>query len=76
MPNPIWWSEALVGGLLAVSGRQLDLLHAGEDAASSLGMNVRRFRTWQLVAVSLLAGVAVATAGGIGFHRIADPAPH
>lgn len=63
----------VVGSLLMASGRRLDLLHTGDDGAAALGMNVRRFRVWQLLGVSLLAGVAVAVAGGIGFIGLLIP---
>lgn len=63
----------VVGSLLLASGRRLDLLHTGDDGAAALGMNVRRFRVWQLLGVSLLAGLAVAVAGGIGFIGLLIP---
>lgn len=66
-------SLLIVGNLLFLGGRQLDLLYAGDDGATALGMNVVRFRVWILLAVSLLAGTSVAVAGGIGFIGLLIP---
>ncbi|MGJ3507588.1 FecCD family ABC transporter permease [Enemella sp. A6] len=63
----------VVGSLLLLAGRQLDLLHAGEDGAAALGLPVHRFRILILLAVSLLAGTSVAVAGGIGFIGLLIP---
>lgn len=63
----------VVAAALLLGGRRLDLLHAGEDGARALGMNVTGFRVAILLAVSLLAGVSVALAGGIGFVGLLVP---
>lgn len=63
----------VVGVLLVLAGRQLDLLHAGEDGAAALGLPVHHFRILILLAVSLLAGTSVAVAGGIGFVGLLVP---
>lgn len=71
------WAPAValvgVGTVMIASGRRMDLLHTGEDGATALGLNVRRFRLWHLLGVSLLAGVSVSVAGGIGFVGLLVP---
>nr|WP_235686895.1 iron ABC transporter permease [Tomitella gaofuii] len=63
----------LVGGGVMASGRWLNLLHAGDDGAAALGMNVRRFRLLVLLAVSLLTAAAVSVSGAIGFVGLLVP---
>ncbi|MER7013962.1 iron ABC transporter permease [Saccharopolyspora sp. NPDC000359] len=62
-------------GLVAAgaSGRWMNVLHSGDDAAASLGINARVFRTCCLLAISLLAGTAVSVAGGIVFVGLLVP---
>ncbi|MBB3066044.1 FecCD family ABC transporter permease [Limibacillus halophilus] len=64
----------LVGWLLLLStGRSLDALTLGEDAAASLGVDVARLR-WRLVGGTALAvGAATAVAGAIGFVGLVVP---
>ncbi|MFD4183477.1 FecCD family ABC transporter permease, partial [Rhodococcus sp. NPDC058514] len=64
---------AVVGTVAGFSARRLNLLHAGDDGATALGMNVRRFRVLTLLGVSVLAGAAVAVSGGIGFVGLLVP---
>jgi len=52
---------------LAWRGRSVDRLMLGADAAWLLGEPVRRLRLELLVAASLAVGLAVSTAGAIGF---------
>ena len=54
-------------GWLAARSRSLDRLMLGADAAWLLGEPVRRLRLELLVAASLAVGLAVSTAGAIGF---------
>ena len=63
----------LVGVGCTISGRWMNLLHAGDDGAAALGMNVRRFRIVVLLAVSLLTASAVAVSGTIGFIGLLIP---
>lgn len=64
----------LVGTLLAFAlAPRLDLLALGDDRAASLGVAVRPVRLGSLIAVVLLAGSAVATAGPIAFIGLASP---
>ncbi|GAB3763837.1 FecCD family ABC transporter permease [Microlunatus parietis] len=63
----------LLGIGVIMAGRRLDLLHAGDEAAAALGMNVPRFRALTLLAVSVLAAVSVSVAGPIGFIGLLVP---
>lgn len=63
----------IVGLLTALSARSLNALLVGDDAASSLGINVNRLRSSILVAAALLTGSVVAVAGGIGFVGLIIP---
>jgi len=58
--------------LLAMS-RDLHLLAVDEDAAATLGVNVRRCELSIYVISSLLIGVTVATGGSIGFVGLIVP---
>jgi len=59
---------AAAGAVLAlVSGRMLDVLALGDDAARGLGLNVPLARALCAVAVVLLAGAATSLAGPIVF---------
>lgn len=58
----LWWRR-----------RSIDRLLLGSEAASLLGEPVRRLRYELLVAASLAAGLAVATAGAIGFVGLVVP---
>ncbi len=53
--------------------RSFDRLMLGSEAAALLGEPVRRLRYELLVAASLAAGLAVATAGAIGFVGLVVP---
>ncbi|HEX2864250.1 MAG TPA: iron ABC transporter permease [Deinococcales bacterium] len=54
--------------LLALfSGRVLNLLQLGDDVAGNLGLNPRAARTGLSVLAAVLTGVAVGTAGLLGF---------
>jgi iron complex transport system permease protein len=65
----------VVAGLavLLVQWRPLNALLAGEDAATSLGINVPRFRGELFVLTSLLVGVLVAVSGAIAFVGLIVP---
>ncbi|MEV6234831.1 iron ABC transporter permease [Saccharopolyspora shandongensis] len=68
-------AAVLVIGLIAAvaAGRWMNVLHGGDDAAAALGLNGRVFRMACLVGISLLAGTAVAVAGGIVFVGLLVP---
>lgn len=59
--------------LLASSGRGLDALTLGEEAATSLGIDVGHLRIRVIVGVALSAGAATAAAGAIGFVGLVAP---
>lgn len=58
--------------LLAVS-RPLNLLYVGEEAATTLGLDVHRFRAAVFVLVALMVGAMVAVSGAIGFVGLIMP---
>lgn len=60
-------------GVLLFYGRQLNALVTGEEQATALGINVRNLRILLLVLSSLLIGVLIAAAGGIGFVGLIVP---
>lgn len=59
-------------GLLLLA-RRLDVLALGDDAASSLGVGVRRLRVGAVILAVLLAAAAVTLAGPIGFVGLCAP---
>lgn len=71
------WAPAVViivlTAMVIATGRWLNLLHAGDDGAAAMGMNVRRFRLLILLAVSVLTAAAVAVSGTIGFVGLLIP---
>ena len=60
-------------GWLLVRARPLNALLMGDEAAASLGVDLRRFRTELLVVSSLLVAVVVAVSGSIGFVGLMIP---
>ncbi|MFI2222970.1 MULTISPECIES: FecCD family ABC transporter permease [Streptomyces] len=60
-------------GTLMVQARNLNLLLAGEEAATTMGLDVARFRARMFVLLSLVTGVLVAAAGPIGFVGLMLP---
>jgi len=65
---------ALIGLTIAlVMVKPLNALLLGDDYARSLGLNVRRARTWIIVSASILAGVSTAFCGPIWFIGVAVP---
>ena len=62
---------ATVGG--AALGRHLNVLARGATQAASVGLDVRRFQVLLFVLSSVLTGVAVSTAGSIGFVGLVTP---
>ena len=64
----------LVGGaLLLTSGRGLDALSLGEEAAQTLGIDLTRLRLAVILGTALVVGAAVAVAGSIGFVGLVVP---
>ena len=60
-------------GILYASRRGLSALTLGEDAASSLGVNLRKQRILVVLGAGLATGASVALAGAIGFVGIVAP---
>jgi iron complex transport system permease protein len=58
---------------LVLQGRSLNALAMGAEPAASLGVDVRRIRRNLFVVTSLMAGVAVAVSGIIGFVGLVVP---
>ena len=59
--------------LLLLTGRALDALTLGEDAARSLGVNLERLRLLLIGGTALAVGTSVAVAGAIGFVGLVIP---
>ncbi|WP_313137276.1 FecCD family ABC transporter permease [Paracoccus jeotgali] len=59
--------------LLAGTGRGLDALTLGEDAAASLGVGLRGLRLRVVLGVAAMVGGATAVAGAIGFVGLVVP---
>lgn len=68
-------SPIIAAGLLLamVLVKPLNALLLGERYARSMGVNVRRARTWIILGASLLSGTVTAYCGPIGFLGIAVP---
>ncbi|MEU9104083.1 iron ABC transporter permease [Streptomyces xanthophaeus] len=64
---------ALGIGVLLVQARSLNLLLTGEEAATTMGLDVGRFRARMFVLLSLVTGVLVAATGPIGFVGLMLP---
>ena len=72
----VWLSAPfMVAGwlLLATLGRPLDALTLGEDAAQSLGYDLRRLRHRLVFGTALCVGAATSVAGAIGFVGLVVP---
>ncbi|MET8894096.1 FecCD family ABC transporter permease [Streptomyces albogriseolus] len=72
----LWLPSAalLLGvGVLMAQARNLNLLLAGEEAATTMGLDVTRFRARLFVVLSLVTGVLVAATGPIGFVGLMMP---
>jgi iron complex transport system permease protein len=75
------WSDVLWGAplmfagaaLLLTTGRALDALTLGEDAARSLGVDPMRLQWWIALGVGLSVGAAVAVTGVVGFVGLIVP---
>ncbi len=59
--------------LLASMGRGLDALALGEDAATSMGINLSRLRLILVVGTASCVGAGTAVAGAIGFVGLVVP---
>ncbi len=59
--------------MLAASARALDVLSLGEEAASSLGVDMQRTRLLVITGTAVSVGAGTAVAGGIGFVGLIVP---
>ncbi|UXS76058.1 FecCD family ABC transporter permease [Staphylococcus chromogenes] len=59
--------------VIMLYSRKLDLLHLGEEVATSLGTHVKRTKMILLVAAVMLAGAAISVAGGLSFLGLIAP---
>ncbi|ORB26662.1 FecCD family ABC transporter permease [Mycolicibacterium parafortuitum] len=74
--DTLWLPVLVVGAglaLLLAHGRTLNVLLAGDDAATTMGVDIQRFRARSFVLTSLLTGVLVAASGPIGFVGLILP---
>jgi iron complex transport system permease protein len=78
--NARWSDLGLPAAVIVLStvwllgrARTLDLMSAGDDSASAMGVEVNRFRIELLVVTSVLTATSVAVSGGIGFVGLMIP---
>lgn len=72
----VWLAAPLMLAGMAVlmtTGRGLDRLTLGEDAAQSMGLNVSRLRLQIILGTAMAIGAAVAVAGAVGFVGLVVP---
>jgi iron complex transport system permease protein len=75
------WNEVMLGvpfmavgaTLLMLSGRALDALTLGEEAAQTLGINPARLQIMIAVGIGLAVGASVAVTGVVGFVGLIVP---
>lgn len=60
-------------GVMLLQARRLNLLMAGDESATALGLDVQRFRQSMFVLTAALTGVMVAVSGVIGFVGLIVP---
>jgi iron complex transport system permease protein len=75
MPH-VWVAAPFIGLgalILATTGRGLDALTLGEDAAEALGVNLTRLRIAVVSGVAAMIGGATAVAGAVGFVGLVVP---
>lgn len=74
--DDLWWPTlAMLVGVVALvaRARRLDVLEYGDLTASALGVRPQLLRAELFVLTSVLTGIAVALAGGIGFVALVVP---
>lgn len=70
---PVGIVTALGIAVLALYGRDLNLMSAGEDTARALGVGVERTRAGLVLVASLVTALVVAVTGPIGFVGLIVP---
>mgnify|MGYP001942013721 CR=1 FL=1 len=71
LPAILFGGGALL--LACLMGAKINVLNAGEEVATGLGLNIARVRLLTSILVVCLAGCAVALAGNIGFVGLMVP---
>jgi iron complex transport system permease protein len=74
--DQVWLSLPFIilgSALLLGTGRALDALSLGEDAARSMGINLERVRLLVISGTALVVGAAVSVVGVIGFVGLVVP---
>jgi iron complex transport system permease protein len=72
----VWLAAPLIiagSALLLTTGRSLDALTLGEEAAQNLGVDLRSLRARIVAGTALAVGAATAVAGTIGFVGLVVP---
>ena len=72
----VWLAGPLIiagGALLLTTGRSLDALTLGEEAAQNLGVDLKALRLRIVAGTALAVGAATAVAGTIGFVGLVVP---
>ena len=72
----VWMAAPLIligGALLLTTGRALDALTLGEEAAQNLGVDLKALRARIVAGTALAVGAATAVAGTIGFVGLVVP---
>ncbi len=72
----VWLAAPMIAAgsaLLIATGRSLDGLSLGEDAARNLGVDLRRLRQIVVAGTALSVGAATSVAGTIGFVGLVVP---
>ncbi len=72
----VWLAAPLIiagGALLMTTGRALDALSLGEEAAQNLGVDLKALRARIVTGTALAVGAATAVAGTIGFVGLVVP---
>jgi iron complex transport system permease protein len=72
----VWLAAPLIivgAGLLMTTGRALDALTLGEEAAQNLGVDLKALRTRIVAGTALAVGAATAVSGTIGFVGLVVP---
>jgi iron complex transport system permease protein len=72
----VWLAAPLIlvgGALLVTTGRALDALTLGEEAAQNLGVDLKALRARIVAGTALAVGAATAVAGTIGFVGLVVP---
>jgi iron complex transport system permease protein len=70
-----WAAAPILLGISALiwQARALNALAGGDDAAASVGVDVKRVQTLTFIVASLLVGASIAVAGPIGFVGLIVP---